>query len=378
MALRGIYLTAMRRARSRVAASSSGSSPWGLCALALVAAACQGDAGSAPRSQGPPPPVVEVTSVGRGTVDEGLALVGQLEAEESVMLRPETDGVVGTVEFREGQEVARGAVLFRLRDAEQRARLREAEAQVLLTEHAWQRAQTLAGERVLSVAELDQARASRDAAQARLDLARVELERMTIRAPFAGMLGRRLVSPGDRVTESTDLVQIDAVATLKVSIPVPEPIVEHVGLGMPFTISVAPFPTEPFPGTVYFVAPALDPANRQLLVRGRVPNPDRRLRPGLFANVRLETARKEAVLVVPESAVVYDAQGTVVWRIADDGTAERVPVGLGLRREGMVEVTSGLSEGDRVVSAGTNKVMAGRPVRVAGAAADGAAEGAGS
>jgi membrane fusion protein (multidrug efflux system) len=311
-----------------------------------------------------------VTTITRGSVDEGLALVGQLEADESVMLRAETSGIVESVEFREGQEVAAGAVLFRLRAAEQRARLREAEAQVVLTDEAWKRAQALAGEKVVSAAEVDQARANRDAAHARVDLARVVLDRMTIRAPFAGMLGPRLVSPGDRVTDETDLVQIDAVANLKLAFPVPEPIVEWVRPGMPFTLSVAPFPDEQFAGAVYFVAPALDPRNRQLLLKGRVPNPDRRLRPGMFANVRLETARQENVLIAPESAVVYDPQGTFVWRVTADETAERVPVTLGLRREGRVEVKSGLAEGDRVVSAGTNKVAPGRPVRIAGTAAE--------
>jgi membrane fusion protein, multidrug efflux system len=193
---------------------------------------------------------------------------------------------------------------------------------------------------------------------------------MTIRAPFAGVLGPRLVSPGDRVTDEIDLVQIDAIATLKLAFPIPEPIVEWVRPGMPFTISVAPFPNERFPGTVYFAAPALDPRNRQLLLKGTVPNPQRRLRPGLFANVQLETARQEDVLLAPESAVVYERQGTYVWRLGADGTAERVTVELGQRRDGRVEVRSGLAAGDRVVSAGTNKVVPGRPVQVAGAPPD--------
>lgn len=341
-----------------------------LATLAALAAACGEAAESARQGQGPSPPVVEVAVVERGTVDEGLALVGQLEADESVMLRPETSGVVAGVEFAEGQEVAKGALLFRLRDDEQRARLREAQAQIALTDQAWRRAQALAGERVLSAAELDLATANRAAAHARVDLARVELERMTIRAPFAGVLGSRLVSPGDRVTDETDLVQIDAIAALKLAFPIPEPIVEWVRPGMPFTVSVAPFPGEHFPGTVYFAAPALDPRNRQLLLKGTVPNPQRRLRPGLFANVQLETARQENVLVAPESAVVYETQGTFVWRIGADGTAERVSVELGLRRDGRVEVKSGLAAGDRVVSAGTNKVVPGRPVQVAGTPAD--------
>lgn len=340
--------------------------------VVLALAGCGGD-GEGARPKGPPSPVVEVAVVERGRIDEGLNLVGQLEADEVVMLRPETEGVVAEVAFAEGTEVQRGAVLFRLRDDWQRARLREAEAQVALTEQAWRRAQTLAGQKILSGAELDQATANRDAARARLDVARVELERMTIRAPFDGVVGTRLVSPGDRVTDATDLVQIDAVATLKLAFPVPEPIVDWVRPGMTLAVSVAPYPGERFPGTVYFVAPALDPRNRQLLLKATIPNPDRRLRPGLFATVQLDRTAGE-VVVVPESAVVYDPAGTFVWRLGDDGAPARVPVTLGQRRKGRVEVQSGLAAGDRVVSAGTNKVIPGVPVAIA----EGAAAGAGS
>lgn len=345
-------------------------------AAAIVLVACGTSSETTP-SPGPPPPVVEVATVRTEPRDTGLTLVGQLEADESVMLRPEIEGVVATVHFREGEEVPQGMVLFRLRDAEQRARLREAEADLVLAEQAWGRVRSLEAARIVSAAELDHARATRDAAAARLDLARVELERTVVRAPFAGMLGQRLVSPGDRVTKTTDLGRIDAVARLKLAIPVPEPLIERVAPGMAFTIAVAPFPGERFPGTVYFAAPSLDPTSRQLLLRGYVPNPDRRLRPGLFATVRVATEAREEALFVPESAVVYDAGGPFVWRIGADGRAERTSVVLGDRRDGLVEVREGLAAGDRVVSAGTNKVLAGAPVREAEGQA-GADEGTGS
>jgi membrane fusion protein (multidrug efflux system) len=337
-----------------------------LAALAAAAlAACGGDAGGARNGNGPPPPVVEVATVERITIDEGLSLIGQLEPWESVMLRPETQGVIDEIEFQEGQEVRKGDVLFRLRDDEQQARLREAEAQLALAERAYKRANELAGERILAASELDQATANRSSARARIDLARVELERMTIRAPFDGVVAQRLVSPGNRVDDQTDLVKIDAVAKLRLAFALPEPIVDQVRTGMPFDVSVAAFPNERFPGEVYFVAPSLDPRNRHLLLKGEVGNVDRRLRPGMFANIRVETERREEILAAPESAIIADPAGAFVYRIAPDGTAERVGVELGLRRQGKVEVRGGLAEGDRVVSAGTNKVVPGKPVELA-------------
>jgi membrane fusion protein (multidrug efflux system) len=337
-----------------------------LASLLLLTSSCGGDAESARTKHGPPPPIVEVATVESGSLDEGLSLVGQLEPWESVVLRAETDGVIEAVEFREGEEVAAGAVLFRLRDGEQQARLREADAQLKLAEHAHGRARALSGDRIMAAAEMDQATANLDAARARVDLARVELDRTTVRAPFDGVLGARLVSPGDRITDDTDLVTIDAVAQLRLAFSVPEPIVELVKADMPLSIAVSPYPEETFAGQVYFVAPSLDPRSRQLLLKAVVPNPERRLRAGLFANVRLEAARAQDVLVAPESAVVFDPDGTFVFRVRADGTAEKATVELGLRRDGKVEVKSGLSAGDRIVSAGTNKVAAGRPVQVAG------------
>jgi membrane fusion protein, multidrug efflux system len=352
--------------------------------LALALFGCSGDVGSARTTHGPPPPVVEVATVEQVAIDDRLSLVGQLEPWESVMLRPETEGVVEEVGFLEGQEVEKGAVLFRLRDGEQQARLREAEAELALAERAYRRAHELAGERILAVSELDQATANQSAARARVDLARVDLDRMTIRAPFDGVLGQRLVSPGDRVHDETDLVQIDAVARLRVAFALPEPVVNLVRVGMPFEVSVAAYPEDHFAGSVYFVAPSLDPKSRHLLLKGEIENTSRRLRPGMFTNLLLETDRSEAVLAVPESAVVADPSGPFVYRVAADGTAEHVAVVLGMRHAGRVEVQSGLAAGDRVVSAGTNKVVSGGPVRTAeaeprdGAAGAAAAAGKGS
>ena len=338
----------------------------------VLCAACGDHAGSAGQASGPPPMVVEAVTLAPETVIDQLDLVGQLEADESVIIRPERAGIIDTVEFDEGQEVKRGMLLFRLRDDEERARVAEAEAQLALAEQAWRRANALKGENVLSAAELERATAERDVARAHLDVAAVTLDRTEIRAPFDGVLGRRMVSPGDRVTpermsggEGTGLVQIDAVATLKLVFTVPEMAVPAVRPDMHLVVSVAPFPGETFPGQVYFIAPSLDPQNRRLVLKGRVPNLDRRLMPGLFANIRVEVTRHENALVVPESALVHSGEGVFVWRLDDAGAAEHVAVETGIRKGGRIEVVSGLRTGDRVVTAGTHKLSPGAPLRIA-------------
>ncbi|HWP66251.1 MAG TPA: efflux RND transporter periplasmic adaptor subunit [Candidatus Limnocylindria bacterium] len=335
-----------------------------LAALSL-AAGCGDEAGSTPeRSAGPPPAVVETVTVQPTTIVDRVALVGQLEAEDSVLLKPEIDGVVEEILFQDGQEVEGGALLVRLRDDWQRAVLAEAEADFALARRAFERGRQLHATGVLAEAEEDRLRAEYDAARARVDRARVDLARTVVRAPFAGVLGRRLVSPGDRVSRDTALVQLDAVARLKLVFTVPEMAIRAVRVGAPVELHVGAWPGETFAGEVFFVAPMVDPQTRRAVVQAMVPNPERKLRPGFFANLDAELDRRETALVVPESALVHDAAGAFVWRIEPDGTAARAPVTPGIRREGQVEITSGLRAGDRVVSVGTHKLAPGTPVRV--------------
>jgi membrane fusion protein (multidrug efflux system) len=329
--------------------------------LSLGACGTPASSGNAP--SGPPPASVEVVAVQREPISDVIDLVGQLEADESVVLKSETEGIVESIEAQEGDEVQAGQLLFRLRDGEQRARLREAEAQLTLSEDEYGRAKKLLAQKTMSQSELDRATAEVEAGRARRDLAQVALDRMSIRAPFDGVLGARMVSPGDRVSKNTGLMRIDAVKRLRLIFSVPEMAVTAMRVGSPVEIAVAPWPNERFKGEVYFVAPTLDPANRRMMLKAWVPNPDRRLRPGLFANIRLEVAHRDDALVVPEAAVAYDAEGAFLWRVRQDHTAERVPVELGVRREGRVEVRGSLQAGERIVSAGTHKVAPGATLR---------------
>ncbi len=328
-----------------------------LALWALVAPGCHSDALES--SDGPPPSVVETARIESRLFSERVEAVGQLAAAESVVIRPEIAGVVESVEFQEGQRVAAGETLFVLRSDEQRAALREAEANHLRAADVFERTEKLSKVRVSAASELTQARAAVAAAEAVVDRARVDLERTRIRAPFDGALGARAVSPGDRVDPDVALVQIDAVDRLQLQFSLPEHLIALARPDLMVTARVAAYPGEAFAGAVYFVSPALDTDSRRLALKAWVPNADGRLRPGMFAEVELEVERTEQALLVPESAIANDASGPYVWRVTPESRAERVAVELGTRRDGQVVVMSGLAAGETIVTSGTHKVYEG-------------------
>jgi membrane fusion protein (multidrug efflux system) len=334
-------------------------------ALLLAPALAAGCGQRESRASGgdPPPSVVELHRVEAETLRDVAVFGGQLEAEHSVLLRSETDGVVAEVLFEEGQQARAGQVLFRLKREAEAARLREAEAQRRLAEEVFARTRELLQRDATSIARHDEAAAELAVAASRVELARVALARTEIRAPFDGVVGRRLVSPGDRVTDQDPLVQIDAVDRLEAVFTMTDAGIVVARPGLPVAIQVAPYPGERFPGEVFFVSPSLDPQTRRLVLKARVGNQERRLRAGLYANVELEVARRENAILVPESAVVTDRDGTYVWRVVGaEQRASRAPIQTGLRKDGRVEVTLGLEPGDLVVAAGTHKVVEGGAV----------------
>jgi len=329
------------------------------CLLGVLTglAGCSQSGETAPT--GPPPPVVEVVTVTARTLANEAALLGQLVAEQTVMVRSEVAGIIAAIEFQEGQPVTRGQVLFRLRDDEQLARLHEAETALRLAEANHRRTQDLSRNGIVAPSQLDDVTATLEAARARLEVARVAVDRTRIVAPFDGYAGNRLVSIGALIEPEYELVQVESIANLELAFQLPELALPLARVGVPVDLKVAPYPDRTFSGTISFVAPSLNPQNRRVLVKARVPNPDLVLRPGLFATVEANLGSRENVLAVPDSAVVYGSNGTFVWRIDEAQKARTVDVALGARQDGLVEVRSGLQSGDVVVVAGTNKLAPG-------------------
>jgi len=207
-------------------------------------------------------------------------------------------------------------------------------------------------------------------------LSRARLDKTDVRAPFSGILGLRRVSPGDYVTPGQDLVNIEDIDPLKVDFRVPERYLANLSAGQRIRVRVDAFPDRSFEGRVYAVDPQIDPAGRSIAIRARIDNPERVLRPGLFARVRLIVDERPNALVIPEQAIVPRGERRYVFRVKD-GKAVLTEVRVGQRRQGSVEVVEGLSEGDTVVTAGQLKIRDGVSVSLPNAGSNGESAGSG-
>ena len=311
----------------------------------------------------PPPMPVKAAPVTRATLNVEVTAVGTLRAEETVMIRPEIAGRVATIHFKEGQAVSVGEALVTLDQDEYKAQLAGSAAQVGLEESSYQRLQDLQRKNLTSQQILDETKARLDAARAQQELNRVRLERTVIRAPFAGTVGLRLVSPGAYVKPGDDLANLESLGAMKLDFRVPETYLARLSVGQTLTARVDAYPEQSFEGSIYAIDPALDPETRTVLLRARVPNKGNKLRPGLFARVSLILERRENALVAPEQAIVPVGQKAQVYRVVD-GKAVMTPVKLGLRRPGQVEILDGLNAGDLVVTDGQLKIRDGAAVTV--------------
>src|SRR2546425_4299034 len=338
-----------------------------LMALAIAAGACKkGKAGGPDPAGGggggaPMGMPVEVVVARSDTVRDEISATGQIEAVQSIDLRPEVDGRIVEILIREGQEVDQGTPLFKVDDAQLKAQVAQLEAQRDLAQQALARAKDLAQQNASSTADLEKAEAEARGAQAQYDLQRIRLERTTVRAPFAGVVGQRYVSLGDYVTTTTRLASLHTVNPQRASFRVPERFARSLSPGQAVSFRVAAIAGRDFIGQVDFVDPVVQLPGRTITVKARVPNPQRLLQPGMFIEAQLVTALRPSAIVVPEEAIV-PLQGEVyVWAVAD-GKAVRRQVELGVRTPGLVEVTRGLEAGLQVVIGGQELLFPGAPV----------------
>jgi membrane fusion protein (multidrug efflux system) len=308
---------------------------------------------------------VETAKVALGPIQRRLSAVGSLRSNESVIVRPEIAGRIVAIPFTEGERVERGATLVMLDDTIYRAEVDQVQAALVLSQANHERAVDLLRRNAGTTKARDEALAELRANEAALHLAGARLEKAVIKAPFEGVVGLRKVSVGDFVGVGQDMVNLEQIDPLKADFRVAEIYLDAVRRGQRIELTVDAFPGESFTGEVFAIDPLIDESGRSILLRARLPNPDRILRPGLFARVTLVLNEREDAIQVPEQALVPQGADQYVFRVVD-GKAALTKVQVGIRREGMVEITEGLGPDDQVVTAGQLKIRDGAPVQPTG------------
>jgi membrane fusion protein (multidrug efflux system) len=308
---------------------------------------------------------VEAATVKQDTLVRNIVAVGSLLANEEVILRPEFEGKVVKIHFREGEKVSKGDLLISLDDSIYKAELKQADARLKLSEANIKRISSLRKKGLSNQQEEDTAVSELGVNKASQVLARTRLQKMVIHAPFDGTLGLRNVSEGDYLTRGQDIVTLIDNNPIKLEFRVPEIYLSEVGIGQMVDVSVDAFRGETFSGEVYAIAPEVDVAGRSFTVRAKIPNEDNRLIPGMFAQVELVLERKPNTLLIPEAALMPAGDKQYVYRI-EDGKAVRNEVSIGMRKKDLVEIVSGLAAGDQVITAGQMKIMDGSKVQPPG------------
>lgn len=309
---------------------------------------------------------VEVGEVRAEGMSDQFSVVGSLAAEYEITVVAEIAAVVRELPFREGQELAKGALIARLDDEQLRAEVQRAEALVQQRRGSFERVQTIVNENAGAPQDLDDAAANLAVAQANLEVARSRLEKTRILAPFRGIVGSRQVSPGSYLRAGDAITELAQVDRMRVRFSVPELYLGRLDPGAPVKVRTSAHPGLELQGTVDIIDPILDRGTRSAQIIAYIENPDGRLRPGMSAEVAVILEDRPEALTVPSEAIFFQGQQAFVYLVGQDSTVNLAPVFLGTRGAGLVEVTGGLEAGQKVVRAGHQKLFPGAKVMPVG------------
>ena len=352
-----------------------------------------------------PPVTVELASPGRADVSQQLTVVGNLIGEQTVAVVPKTAGRLEAVYVKLGDRVALGQRIAKIEDREireqvkqaeaafevARATIRQREADLKFAQTNLDRSRELYQRQLLPRQTLDDADARHQAAAAQLELARAQLTQSEARlqelrftlnntviaSPVNGFVARRAADPGAYVSQNAPVADVVDISTVRLVANVVEKDMRRVGAGDPAKVEVDAFPGEVFNGRIARVAPVLDPATRTAQMEVEIPNQANRLKPGMYARVNLTIEERANALVVPANAVV-DRDGQRGVFLADNDTVAFRPVQIGIEEGGRVEILGGITEGDRVVTAGAGALQNGDRIVLAGRPGGGARPGQGA
>lgn len=303
---------------------------------------------------------VEALVVKLEPLTQSLSLSGSLMASEEVELRAEVTGKLVEFYLEEGCNVSKGQLLARVNDSEVRARLEKLKSDLKLAEDDVSRKQRLKEINALSQQDLDVAINNVEGIKADILLAQAQIAKAEIRAPFAGRIGLRNVSPGSFIGTTTILATLIQDDPLRLEFSVPERYAFGISKGKEVTFTLGHYPTV-YKATVYATESVIDAQTRALRVRAECPNPKGELIPGSFARVAFKiNGNLETILIPPHSLVpVLGGQNVVLVK---NGKANFTPVEIGARTATAVEVVSGIESGDTLLVSGLLQIREGMVV----------------
>jgi len=317
-------------------------------------------------SQSAPPPATVTAAVVRSESWEDLITsVGSLEAVQGVMMTAELPGKVVQITFESGTKVKAGDLLLQQDISSEEAQLRAAEATVSLAKLELERSKKLLTKKAVAQAKYDSDEAQYKQAVAQIDGIRATIRKKTIRAPFAGSLGIRMVDLGQILNEGEPIVSLQTIDPIFVNFSLPQQQLAQVEPGLKVRINADALSGQVIEGEITAISPEVDAATRNIRVQATVANSQERLRPGMFVSVAVVLPSRGEVLVIPTTAVLYAPYGDTVFVVHEKETEKGVQpsevveqkiVQLGEKRGDFVALVSGLDKGETVVSTGVFKL----------------------
>jgi membrane fusion protein (multidrug efflux system) len=321
----------------------------------------------------PPPETVTSFEVQTKAWETLLTSVGTLEAVQGVMVTAELKGKVENIAFEPGAKVRAGDLLVQQDISSETAQLRASEAAVKLAKITLERTRKLLSEKTVSQSQYDNADAQYKQAAAQADNIRAAIAKKTIRAPFAGRLGIRLINLGQALNEGDTIVSLQSFDPIFVNFSLPQQQLAIVRPGLTVRITTDALPGRTIEGKITAINPAVDTATRNIKIQATAANPGEQLRPGMFVNVKVVLPTQEKVLPIPATAVLYAPYGDSVFVVEEKKNEKNSQpsmivrqqfIRLGEKRGDFIAVASGLKEGETIVSTGVFKLRKGQSVVV--------------
>ncbi len=296
------------------------------------------------------------------TLSNSVFTTGTVLANEEVELRSEVSGKIVRILFKEGSFVSKGDLLIKINDADLQAQLRRAESKVKLSQEKEARQRQLRDGNLISQEEYDNTVGELNVNLADFDLIKAQIDKTEIRAPFSGIVGLRSVSEGSYVTTSTVMARLQNFNSIKVDFSIPERYSASVKTGdeLEFKISGS---SNQFKAKVYAIEPKIDPGTRTLQIRAICSSSYKELIPGAFANVELSLKQTSDAILIPTVSIVPELKGQKVY-LYKNGIVVPQNVELGTREETRVQIISGLSLGDTVITSGILQIRPNSKVKI--------------